>query len=330
MNGELALIDAIAAELERVGGVGGRVLRGIGDDAAVVRADPICVTSVDAMIDGVHFRLRDGWMTPAQVGHKALAAALSDLAAMGARPGEAYIVLGLPTGFDAQRALALVRSAAALADLVDVTIAGGDVVGAPALTVSVTAVGWADSERELVGRDGAQVGDLVGVTGRLGGAAAGLAALESQAPPGGAALSRLRTPMPRLAEGRALAGAGAHAMIDLSDGLAADAAHVGRAGGARLEIDLDTLPLEEGLGEVAAAIGVDPWQLAAGGGEDYELCVCVAPSEQERAERALRETGGVGIAWVGRVLEASADAPPGVTLLADGRPVALSGFEHRW
>ena len=100
---ELSLIEAIAAELDVDRGADradGRVVRGIGDDAAVVRARGVCVTSVDAMIEGVHFRLGESWMTPTQVGWRALAAALSDLAAMGAEPGEAYLVLGLPAGFD--------------------------------------------------------------------------------------------------------------------------------------------------------------------------------------------------------------------------------------
>src|SRR4051795_7402093 len=131
---ELSLI----ASIERVLGTrGGRLLRGPGDDAAVVRADgALAVTSVDAMVEGVHFRLDTH--SPADVGHKALAAALSDLAAMGARPGEAYVALGLPSAFGEQAALELVEAMEKLAERSGTTIAGGDVVSAPQLLVSVT------------------------------------------------------------------------------------------------------------------------------------------------------------------------------------------------
>lgn len=294
-----------------------RVLRGVGDDAAVVRARGCAVISLDTMVDGVHFRT--GELSSEEIGHRALAGALSDLAAMGCRPGEAYMSLGVPDGFELGSGRALIDGARTLAERFGVTIAGGDIVRAPALTVGFTVVGWCDDPGELVGRDGAQAGDLVGITGELGGAGAGLAMLEGRlaaADPEQAAVLRERyaRPLPRLEEGVAIAGSGASAMIDISDGLATDADHVARASGVSLELTLGALPL---------APAATP-ELAATAGEDYELCVCAPPSARGRIESALASLPhSARITWIGRA--STADTPSVVFLDSSEE---LRGYEH--
>jgi thiamine-monophosphate kinase len=307
--GELELIAAIETAI--ADRAGGRLVRWTGDDAAVTRARPFAVTSIDTLVDGVHFKrethgLRD-------IGWKALATALSDLAAMGADAGEAYVSVVLPGDLD--QPLELIRGIEELAGECGVTIAGGDVVGGPALVLTVSVTGWADSEDQLVGRDGAQPGDLVGVTGELGGSEAGRRALDEAAgaaagamQPDSDAIRRHLRPRPLLREGRALARAGATAMIDISDGLATDARHVADRSGVQLTVRLE---------EVPAANDVSPEQ-AATGGDDYELLVTFPPDRRDAAEAAALVT------WIGEV-----SGGRGLVLLGDGGPVAgLAGYEH--
>ncbi len=306
--GEFELLARIR---ERLPPAGPRVRLGSGDDAAVTVPGGATATSVDALLDGVHFRRE--WSSPAQIGHKALAAALSDLAAMGAEPGEAYTVLGLPEDFGEDACLELLDGMLALAAETGTTPAGGDVARAPALTLAMTVVGHAPSPDDFLTRAGARPGDCLVVTGELGAAAAGLRLLE-KGERAGALVERQLMPMPRLAAGKALAGAGATAAIDISDGLGGDARHIAEASAIRLRIETELLPIAD---------GVEPLELALSGGEDYELLTTVPPERIEEAVRAVAATGSA-LTRIGDVV-----AGEGVEIrLPDGRLWTPAGYDQ--
>src|SRR5919108_4622832 len=270
--------DLIAAINERMPPPGPRVRVPSGDDAAVVEPRAASAVSVDAIVDGVHFVLDS--FGPQSVGRKALAAALSDLAAMGAAQGEAYAVVAAPDDLSDDDLLGIADGLAEMANREEVTIAGGDLVRSPVLVVSMTVVGYEPGGARFVTRAGARPRDLVAVTGELGGAAAAVRLMEmgerrgDPVDRGQGLLERQLDPTPRLREGRALAKAGATAMIDVSDGLGADAGHLANASDCRLEIDLERVPVADGVAEVAG--GADAaLELPASGGEDFELLVTV-------------------------------------------------------
>ena len=319
---ELALIERIAARTALRPGT----ILGIGDDAAVIAAGGDTVVTHDMLVEGVHFRLST---TGARdLGAKALAVNLSDLAAMGVRPVAATVGLGIPPGMTEAEIDELYAGLEAVAARHGVTIAGGDVTSAPVLVLAVTAIGRPQEDVAPVLRTGARAGDLLCVTGPLGAAAAGLLLLEDPAllpglPQRPSLVAAHRRPVPRVQEGLALARAGAHALMDISDGLALDARRLAVASGLRARIPLDVLPLARGVREVAAATGASAQILAATGGEDYELLAALDTDALGR----MREDGP-RLVVVGRLVD---EDEPGLDLLgADGEPVTPGrlGWEH--
>ena len=277
----------LVRRLVSIGWRGSRAVRlGPGDDAAFLRGG--LVLSTDLAIEGVHFRL--DWISPQEAGFRAGAAALSDLAAMGAGP-EALLV-SLAVSRDPSLALELQRGVRAAGDRVGVAIIGGDVSRSPGpAVVDVVAVGRA---RTVVTRGGAEVGQGVWVSGSLGGSAAALAVWSEGMEPELQLLERFVTPPDRVPLGVALAAAGlARAMIDISDGLVSDARRVADASGVMIRINTAAVPAAAGAGDL---------NLALEGGEDYEL-MFTAPAGAGSRIRALGQEMAVTLTRIGRVEE---------------------------
>ncbi len=293
---------------------------GLGDDAAVLEVTPgaALVAAVDTLVAGVHFRL--DWSTPADVGWKAVAVNVSDLAAMGAEPRWILVSLAAPRGTPAEVLEGFYAGLVEACADWGAELVGGDTVGAEQLVITVTALG------EVVGkpllRTGAVPGDLLAVTGPLGLAAAGVNLLLAQKPEGLAPEDALpcieahRRPRARVDAGRALREAGAHAALDLSDGLLSDVRRLAEASGVGVEIDADMVPVAPEVRRVAEVRGWDARRIAIAGGEDLELLVALPPDMPAPVDLPLHP--------VGRVV------PEGLWLLGDGgrEPLPEGGYDH--
>lgn len=257
--------------IERLRGVfssGEQVLVGPGDDAAVLRIrQGHVVVSTDLLVEGRHFR-RD-WASPADIGHRAAAANLSDINAMGGRAHSVTIGLAAPRDLPARWALEFAQGFAEECDLVGASVVGGDLASADQLVIAVTVLG--SCTRSPVLRSGAEPGDVLALCGRQGWAAGGLAVLGRGFRSPRVLVEAYRRPEPPYDAGRVAAEAGATAMIDISDGLLAEARHLAEESGVAIDVRREAFEVAEPLQAVAAATGADPLSFILGGGDDHAL-----------------------------------------------------------
>jgi thiamine-monophosphate kinase len=318
--GEFGLIARIVARLAAGAAQADGVVVGPGDDAAVVAAsDGRVVVTTDLVVEGRHFRRE--WSTAYDVGRRAAARSLADVAAMGARPTAIVVGLAAPPDLPLDWADGLADGLRDECRLAGAVVVGGDVSADDHVTLAVTALGDLAGRRP-VRRSGAVPGDVVVVAGRLGYAAAGLALLQAGRA-GDALADAHRRPQVAYAAARRLAEAGATAMIDVSDGLVADLGHVASASGVAIELATDDLPLPADLVEAGLALGVDPLGWIAGGGDDHAFAATMPGDAALRAVTLLADLPEpVPFAQVGRVVPGA-----GVTFV-DAPPPGVAGHEH--
>ena len=319
--GEFGFIDRIAAHSRS----GSGVALGIGDDAAAVIPTPGVQTLVttDMLVEGVHFDLST--TGPFELGCKSLAVNLSDIAAMGGIPRFTLLSLAVPPVVPLDFLDAFIAGFTSRAEQHGVTLIGGDTCSSRSgLVISVTLMGEQQSDR-IVRRSGAKSGDLIYVTGNVGDSALGLKLLR-QGERSGAAIARHVDPLPRNEAGMILAGQGlATAMIDVSDGLAADLGHILKQSGCGATVFLNSLPLSPEYRQHMSGLKVDPFALALSGGEDYELLFTVQVGREEEV-RGLSYSLGLPMTIIGEIR-----AEPGVDIVApDGAPYipTTRGFDH--
>jgi thiamine-monophosphate kinase len=291
---------------------------GLGDDCALVPLGTTTLAvSIDASLEGVHFRT--DWLDFKEIGFRAAGAALSDLAADGATPVGLLVSLGAPprngkNGPDP--AVEIMTGVATIANNLGARILGGDLTRSDRYSVDVCVLGTAEHP---VRRSGAREGDAVWVTGYLGGAALALQGFREGKRMPEQLRNRYACPEPRIAAGRLLADRGATAMIDISDGLAADAQHLSAASEVGIEINLERIPCWESV-EAMAAIA---------SGEEFELLLTMPPSFSDASASSFRAETGVHLTRIGRCLRGSGGRRVGVRLLDHNNPVALpAGYDH--
>ena len=300
--GEFDVIDAIVRKLP----AGEGVLLGPGDDAAVVAApDSRVVATTDLLVEGRHFR-RD-WSEPYDVGRKAAAQSLADVAAMGAVPTGVLVGLAAPGNLPVDWATSLADGLRDESAAAGATVVGGDLVRSETLTVAVTSLGSLQG-REPVTRSGAGAGDVVAVTGRLGWAAAGFAVLSRGFRSPRVLVEAHRRPSPPYEQGPLAAVLGATAMIDVSDGLVQDLGHIAAASGVLIDLASGVFEVPEVFQDTARALSADPLTWLLAGGEDHALAACFPAGA----------TVPEGWQVVGRV-SATEDAAAGVVHV-DGSP----------
>jgi thiamine-monophosphate kinase len=298
--------DRVRAIFARLGTSG----YGLGDDCALLRADKATIAlSIDISVEGVHFRRE--WLELPQIGYRAAVAALSDLAAEGARAAGLLVSVGVPAQSAPSEAAEIMAGVGAAASEAGAKVLGGDLTKAPQIVVDVCAIGTAPRP---VRRAGAMAGDGLWVTGQLGGVALALQQYLNGGRPSPELAFRFAHPEPRLAAGQWLASQGARAMIDLSDGLSSDAAHIAAASGVAVEIALERIPCWDGASSL----------LAAASGEEYELLVALPPVFGETQARAFAGLVNLSLTRIG-----TCSAGAGVHFTERGAPVAAPpGYDH--